>query len=410
MSNPELPIKFTDAAAKKVLSLITEEENPNLKLRVYVTGGGCSGFQYGFTFDEKINDGDMTIEKQGVYTTNGDGEHETPLVNGAECAYVVFDKTGTLTQGKFGVRSVISFSSMSEKEMLSLAAAIERFSSHVIGNAIVQHEAGHSTQNKKVTDVKNEAGKGITARVGDTSYAVGNEALMRERRVWSAKVQTEGEKHISRGETVVYVADTTQILGLITLADTIKPESYAAIKNLHALGVRVAMLTGDNEGVARGVARELSIDTYRAGVLPEDKYRFVKELQEKGHTVLMVGDGVNDAPALAQADAGIAIGAGTDVAVEAGDIVLTRNNPLDIVRLVKLARAVYGKMLQNLAWALGYNIVAIPAAAGVFAAWGFFLRPEVGALLMSLSTVIVVINALALRKIDLRVAGEPATS
>ena len=198
-----------------------------------------------------------------------------------------------------------------------------------------------------------------------------------------------------KGKTTILIADGTKVLGLVALSDAIKPESFEAVNRLHV------MLTGDNIQVAKSVAEELGIDTYFAEVLPEDKYEHIKELQNDGSVVLMVGDGVNDAPALTQANAGIAIGAGTDVAVEAGDVVLTRNNPEDIVRLITLAKKVYSKMIQNLVWALGYNVVAIPAAAGVFAYWGFFLRPEIGAFVMSLSTVIVVANAMLLKRIDL---------
>jgi len=224
---------------------------------------------------------------------------------------------------------------------------------------------------------------------------------MHDLNVADEETEKRAHKLADRGETIIYIADEERIIGLIALADSIKEESYETVHALHNLGVKVAMLTGDNKNVAKGVVEELGIDTYFAEVLPEDKYTHIKKLQEKGNVVLMVGDGVNDAPALTQADVGIAIGAGTDVAVEAGDVVLTRNNPQDIVRLLKLAKAVYTKMIQNLVWALGYNIVAIPAAAGVFAFWGFFLRPEIGALLMSLSTVIVVINALTLKRVKL---------
>jgi len=201
--------------------------------------------------------------------------------------------------------------------------------------------------------------------------------------------------------TLVFVSDKKNLLGIIVLSDAIKQSSYKAVKNLHNMGAKVDLLTGDNEQVAESVSKELGIDTYFSNVLPEDKYKHIKKLQEDGSVVLMVGDGVNDAPALTQADAGIAIGAGTDVAVESGDIVLTNNDPQDIVRLLKLSKKVYVKMIQNLVWVLGYNIVAIPAAAGAFAVWGFFLRPEVGALVMSFSTVIVVVNALTLRRVKL---------
>jgi len=214
-------------------------------------------------------------------------------------------------------------------------------------------------------------------------------------------ISTDKAEGTRENGTFVFVAKEKELIGILTLEDAIKPESYKAIRRLHSEGVKVAMLTGDNETVAKNVAKELGIDIYFSGVLPEDKYKRVKMLQEGGSIVLMVGDGVNDAPALAQADAGIAIGAGTDVAVEAGDVVLMRSNPEDVARLIILSKKVYGKMIQNLVWALGYNVIAIPAAAGVFSVWGFFLRPEIGALVMSLSTVIVVANAVSLRRINL---------
>ncbi|MBI2618085.1 cadmium-translocating P-type ATPase [Candidatus Kaiserbacteria bacterium] len=315
--------------------------------------------------------------------------------------YVVFDKTGTLTRGEFGVHDAIPTADVSAGELIAIAASIERHSSHIVGQAIVRYAQTRGLPDKEVKGVKNIAGKGMKATVDGTAYAAGNRALMHDLHVADEDAEKRAHKLADRGETVVYIADNKRIIGLIALADSIKPESYKTVKNLHALGVKVAMLTGDNKNVAESVAEELGIDTYFSEVLPEDKYIHIKKLQEKGNVVLMVGDGVNDAPALTQADVGIAIGAGTDVAVEAGDVVLTRNNPQDISRLLVLSRKVYGKMIQNLAWALGYNIVAIPAAAGVFAAWGFFLRPEIGALLMSLSTVIVVINAMTLKRVSL---------
>jgi Cu2+-exporting ATPase len=319
--------------------------------------------------------------------------------------YIVFDKTGTLTEGEFGVRDVVPTAGMSADEVLGIAATVEKYSSHIIGLSIVRHAEKRAAKTKRAVDVKNIAGKGIAAVIDGVRYAVGNRALMHDVKVSDEETEKRAHKLAERGETVIYIADEKRIIGLIALADKVRGESLKAVRDLHALGVKVAMLTGDNEQVAKGVAQELNIDTYFAEVLPEDKYVHIKELQGKGHIVIMVGDGVNDAPALTQADVGIAIGAGTDVAVEAGDIVLMRNNPEDIVRLLVLARKVYRKMLQNLGWALGYNVVAIPAAAGVFAHsfffGGFFLRPEIGALLMSLSTVIVVANALTLRRTPL---------
>ncbi len=315
--------------------------------------------------------------------------------------YVVFDKTGTLTKGEFGVTDLLPFGKSTKNEILQIAASLEQHSSHIIGQSIVLYAGKQEVSLKEISNFKNIAGKGIVADFGNTTYIVGNIALMQDKNILVDKVVESARKLSAQGKTAIYVADTDKIIGVIGLSDQIKDESRTAIDKLHKLGVKVAMLTGDNNDVAKGVAEELGIDTYFAEVLPEDKYGHIKEIQQEGNVVLMVGDGVNDAPALTQADAGIAIGAGTDVAVEAGDIVLTRNNPEDIARLLVLSKKVYGKMIQNLVWALGYNIVAIPAAAGVFAIWGFFLRPEVGALLMSLSTVIVVINAMMLKRIDL---------
>lgn len=311
--------------------------------------------------------------------------------------YVVFDKTGTLTKGEFGVTDVTAFRDINKEEIVRIAASLERHSSHIIGRSIVEYAKKQNIETSEIDNFQNIAGKGISAEINKKRYFAGNTALMKEMKELGATPRL----NLGVEGTVVFVADENSILGVIYLADKIKEESYKAVEELHKLGVKVAMLTGDNKKVADGVAKELNIDTYFAEVLPEDKYKHIKELQEKGNVVLMVGDGVNDAPALTQSDAGIAIGAGTDVAVEAGDVVLTRNNPQDIVRLLILSQKVYRKMIQNLIWALGYNIVAIPAAAGVFATFGFFLRPEVGALLMSMSTVIVVINALTLKKVNL---------
>lgn len=315
--------------------------------------------------------------------------------------YVVFDKTGTLTHGEFGVSDIVSFGNTSQEEVLKTAASLEQHSSHIIGQSIVRHAKKGKIGLVEPKQFKNIAGKGVEGVVDGARYYVGNLALMKEHSSVSTEAQKELERLSAQGKTSILVANERSVLGVIALSDTIKQESFDAIRALHDMNVKVAMLTGDNEKVAHGVAAELGIDAYFAEVLPEDKYTHIKKLQEEGNVVIMVGDGVNDAPALTQANAGIAIGAGTDVAVEAGDVVLTRNNPLDVVRLLKLSRAVYTKMIQNLVWALGYNIVAIPAAAGVFAYWGFFLRPEIGALLMSLSTVIVVVNALTLRRVQL---------
>jgi len=316
--------------------------------------------------------------------------------------YVMLDKTGTLTEGKFGVKDIVPLEDVTEEEVLMVAASLGIRSSHVLDRPIVGRAMDEKVALSDVDNFEAVGGRGTTGKIDGKSYFVGNKAFMEEKSKVYDNTTQKYEELLNRGGTVIFVANSQHVLGFIALADKIKKDSADAIKRLHALGIKVAMLTGDNKVVAESVAKELGIDTFFAEVLPEDKYKHVKNLQDKGNTVLMVGDGINDAPALTQADVGIAIGAGTDVAVEAGDVVLTRNNPQDIARLIILARRVYRKMIENLVWAFGYNIVAIPAAAGVFAVFGFFLRPEIGALVMSLSTVIVVLNALTLKRIDLR--------
>lgn len=314
--------------------------------------------------------------------------------------YVVFDKTGTLTKGEFGVTDIKVLNS-NKNQLLKITGAIESKSSHVIGMAIVKYLNKQKQKIHDATDIKNLAGRGMEGKIDGHQYLIGNKRLMVERKLWNNKASTILKELSTAGKTPVFVADQKQILGIIALSDQIKPESKTAVTQLHQLGIKVAMLTGDTQAAAQPIAKELGIDTIFAEVLPEDKYKHIKELQKQGNIVVMAGDGVNDAPALTQANVGIAIGAGTDVAVEAGDLVLTQSNPQHIVRLIILAKKVYSKMLQNLFWAVGYNVLAIPAAAGLFIPFGFRLTPAVGALLMSLSSVIVVINAMSLRKTKL---------
>ncbi|HEC94093.1 MAG TPA: heavy metal translocating P-type ATPase [Candidatus Kaiserbacteria bacterium] len=318
--------------------------------------------------------------------------------------YVVFDKTGTLTKGIFGVTNIETVGDTNKDEVLRIAASLEQQSSHIIGQSIVKHAKEQKMELAQIDNFKNFAGKGILATISGKEYRVGNTTLMEEAGLLTDEVRKAHDAISQKGITTILVSDTSGVIGMVGLADEIKQESYEVVNKLHTLGLKVAMLTGDNNAVAKNVADTLGIDTYYAQTLPEDKYRNIKDLQDKGNVVLMVGDGVNDAPSLAQADVGVAIGAGTDVAIDAGDVVLTKSNPQDVVRLMVLGRKVHRKIIQNLGWALGYNVVAIPAAAGVFAFWGFFLAPEVGALLMSLSTVIVVANAMTLKKASLEVA------
>lgn len=315
---------------------------------------------------------------------------------------VIFDKTGTLTLGAFRVVAMALADGISEQEALRVAAGIESESEHPIAKGIVK-----TAEDKGITIPAADAframtGKGVAAAIEGVEYHMGGPALLRAEEVQvPAALEQAAEAAASRGQAAIYLVRDGAALAVFAVADALREESRAAIAALHDRGIEVAMLTGDAQAVADAVAKELGIDTVFAEVLPEDKASKVQELQAKGRKVAMVGDGVNDAPALATADIGIAIGAGADVAVEAGHIVLVRSDPRDIPRIVSLSRATYRKMIQNLWWAAGYNIFAIPLAAGVLASWGILLTPALGAVLMSLSTVIVAINAQFLKRAEL---------
>ena len=301
---------------------------------------------------------------------------------------VIFDKTGTLTLGSFGVTDTIVFDSkLTEDELLRKAAAVEAHSEHPIARGVVQSVSDFP----QVADFKAIPGKGAKGIVEESEVLVVSPGYLRENNI---RMEDPRIAELSaQGKTVVFVLINGTVSGAIALADIIRPESKEAVQRFKSMGIRTLMLTGDNKRVAQWVADELGLDEYFAEVLPQEKADKVKEIQSRGWTVAMTGDGVNDAPALAQADVGIAIGAGTDVAVETADIVLVRSNPLDVAAVVGLAKATYRKMVQNLVWATGYNAFAIPLAAGVLYNYGVILSPAMGAVLMSLSTVIVAINA-----------------
>lgn len=313
---------------------------------------------------------------------------------------VIFDKTGTLTLGEFRVVSIHTDEATSEDEALRIAASVEAESEHPIARGIVKSAEERDLDYPAAKDFQNITGKGVVATVDGKEYRMGGPGMVEGVDVPDALRQA-AEDAGNKAQTAIYLIDGDSAVAVFAVADAIREESYEAIRALHERGIEVAMLTGDSQAVADAVAEELGIDTVFAEVLPEDKAEKVKELQSQGKTVAMVGDGVNDAPALATSDIGIAIGAGTDVAVEAGHIVLVRSDPRDIPRIVSLSQATRRKMIQNLWWAAGYNIFAIPLAAGVGYAWGILLSPAVGAVLMSLSTVIVAINAQLLRRVDL---------
>jgi Cu2+-exporting ATPase len=309
---------------------------------------------------------------------------------------VVFDKTGTLTTGSFGVTDVVPLNETSTPEgLLSLAGAVEAQSEHPIALGIVNSAQEHSIALPQTTEFLALPGIGAQATVDGRKVMVVRPGYVVEHGLIGSSDQIE--MLTSQAKTVVYVLVDGVVQGAVALADTIRPESREAVAALHEMGIQSIMLTGDSRAAAEWVAKDLGLDDFFAEVLPREKAARIQEVQQRGLTVAMVGDGVNDAPALAQADVGIAIGAGTDVAIETADIILVRDDPRDVVAVVRLSRATYRKMLQNLAWATGYNVIAIPLAAGVLAGIGFVMSPAVGAVLMSLSTVIVAINARLLK-------------
>jgi len=315
---------------------------------------------------------------------------------------VLFDKTGTLTAARHAVTGVAA-AGMAEDEVLALAAAVERDSEHPLARAVVRAARAKGGL-PEATGFRAMTGRGVRAIVDGREVFAGGPALLRER---AGEIPEELQPSISqwkeRGASVLYVLDSDRVLGAMALEDQIRPESRRAVDALHREGVRVAMITGDAHQVAEAVARDLGIDEFFAEVLPEDKDAKVSELQGRGHRVAMVGDGINDAPALARAEVGIAIGAGTEVAIESAGVVLASDDPRGVVSVIRLSKSAYRKMVQNLMWATGYNAFAIPAAAGLFAWAGVTLSPAAGAVLMSVSTIVVALNAQLLRRVDLKV-------
>lgn len=315
---------------------------------------------------------------------------------------VIFDKTGTLTLGEFRVVAMSVAEGLTEDEALRIASGIESESEHPIARGIVQTAEDKGIDVPAPDGFRAITGKGVAATIDGTEYHMGGPALLRAEDVEvPPALQEAAGAAAERGQAAIYLVRDGKALAVYTVADAIREESREAITALHERGIEVVMLTGDAQAVADAVARELDIDIAFAEVLPEDKASKVRELQGKGKIVAMIGDGVNDAPALATADIGIAIGAGADVAVEVGHIVLVRSDPRDIPRIITLSRATYRKMVQNLWWAGGYNIFAIPLAAGVLATWGILLTPAMGAVLMSASTVVVAVNAQLLKRVKL---------
>lgn len=317
--------------------------------------------------------------------------------------WVLFDKTGTLTKGEHGVTDIWATQGYSEDDILRLTASLEKNSEHIVGKGIVKKAQENKLLIDKVTNFSALPGVGVKGVLSDGKvYIAANRRYIDENKLTVSGPWVNLVKQAAQdGKTEVYLVRDNQVIGALALADIIREESKPAIITLKNLGIKTAMITGDSEDVAAYVAKQLGLDQYFAEVRPEDKANKVKELQANGEKVAMVGDGVNDAPALTQADIGIAIGAGTDVAIKSADIILVKSDPRDIVKVIKLSRATYRKMTQNLIWATGYNLVAIPLAAGVLYNAGIVLAPAVGAVLMSVSTIVVAFNAQLLRRVKL---------
>jgi Cu2+-exporting ATPase len=319
-----------------------------------------------------------------------------------EINIVIFDKTGTLTQGQFGVVDMATADGWDRDRALALAAALEGDSEHLIAQAVRKFARDQKLTLPAISDFSALKGRGVQGSWENEIYYVGGPRLLEMHSlVPEGNIKSFTDVAYSNVQSVVYLTTGDKIIAAISIADVIRPESKQAVQALQEMGIEVAMLTGDSQAVAKAVASQLGIQRVFAEVLPEHKDQKVIELQQQGKRVAMVGDGVNDAPALTRADVGIAIGGGTDVAIESAGIVLVNSNPLDVVKIFKLSRASYSKMIQNLWWAAGYNIVAIPLAAGVLANWGILLSPAIGALLMSVSTIVVALNAQLLRGTEL---------
>jgi Cu2+-exporting ATPase len=335
--------------------------------------------------------------RNGLLVRDRRGLEEARLLNA-----VVFDKTGTLTLGEHRVVGAQAAAGVDASEALRLAAGIEQDAEHPVAKAIVTSATEKGLTVPRVANFEAIPGYGVQADLDGRRLVVGGPNLVRRDQIAvPAEIEAFAEEAARRAESVVYLIENGRALAAFSVADAVRPESAEAVRQLHAQGLKVVMLTGDARAVAEAVGRDLGIDTVFAEVLPEDKVAKIRELQQQGLRTAMVGDGVNDAPALVAADVGIAIGAGTDVAVEAGDVVLVRSDPRGVPRIIALSRATYRKMVQNLWWAAGYNIVAIPLAAGALAPIGVVLSPAAGAVLMSVSTVIVAINAQLLRRVSL---------
>lgn len=315
---------------------------------------------------------------------------------------VAIDKTGTLTEGRPKVTEIVTTEGFKEDEVLALQAAAEAGSNHPVGLAIIHYaESKGVTIPRKVTKFEALKGLGVSATVDGKAILVGTERLIKDRGIELKPIMAAMDRMIKRGESVSILSIDQKVAAIIGVADVVRPSAKRTIQGLQDIGIEAVMITGDHEGVAKAVAQELGIKRYFARVLPEEKSSYVEKLQKEGKFVAMVGDGINDAPALAQADIGIAIGAGTDVAIETANIVLMKSDPADILKAITLSKATVTKMKQNLFWAAIYNILAIPVAAGAFyTAFGWMLRPEISALLMSASSIIVALNAVSLKRVE----------
>ena len=324
------------------------------------------------------------------------------LENTSKLTAIVLDKTGTLTEGKPKVTEVVSIAPYTKEDVLAYASAVERSSNHPISLAIIEEAKKQNVSiEKKIEKFKALGGLGVRALVDGKLVIAGTERLMQQNNIDLAPIKKEIDRLLNTGNTIGIVAIDGQAAGAIGIADTVRPSAKKTIAKLKEMGLEVAMITGDHEQVAKAISEDLGIDRYFAQVLPEEKAKYVKKLQDEGKFVAMVGDGINDAPALAQSDIGIAIGAGTDVAIETGNIVLMKSDPYDIVAALRLSKATVTKMKQNLFWAAIYNVLAIPVAAGVFyTSLGWSLRPEIAALLMSASSIIVATNAVLLKRVE----------